>query len=72
MLPSLCSVSHYSSTAGNPFARLVLIYSGGLFPRGNSVFFLKNLKVPNKMSEGERYIIAEMQPPVKGRWYADQ
>ena len=35
-------------------------------------FFEKKVGVPNKMSEGGRYIIAEMQNPVKGRLYADQ
>ena len=72
MLLSLCSVSHYQLTAGNLFARLAMTYSGGLFPKGNSVFFLKKFMVPNKMSEGERYIIAKAQILAKGCWYADQ
>ena len=68
----ICPDSHHHSEAGILFVRQALAYSGDWRQRGESVFFKKKLRVPNKMSEGERYIIAKMQNPVKGRWYAYQ
>ncbi len=67
-----CPASHHPSIAGNPFIRWVLAYSGNLIQQGDFIFSQKKLKVPNKMSEGGRYIIAEKQILVKGSWHADQ
>ena len=68
----ICPDSHHLSEAGILFVRQASAYSGDWRQLGRICFFQKKLRVPNKMSEGERYIIAEMQNPVKGRWYADQ
>ncbi len=68
----ICPDSHHHSETGILFVRQALAYSGDWRQLGRICFFQKKLRVPNKMSEGERYIIAKMQNPVKGRWYADQ
>ena len=72
----ICPDSHHHSEAGILFVRQASAYSDDWPQRGDqregSVFFQKKLRVPYKMSEGERYIIAETQNPVKGRWHADQ
>ena len=71
MILFVCSVNRHSFSAGIPFNRLGLTYSIGLRLQQDVVFSQKKLRMPNKMSEGGRYIIAETRIPVKGRWYAD-
>ena len=69
---SVCSVSHHPSTAGNLFVRWASTYFCGWRSQKSIDYFRIISKVPNKMSEGKRYIIAKTQIPVKGCWYADQ
>ena len=69
---SVCSVSHHPSTAGSLFIRQALAYFCGWRSQKSIDYFRIISKVPNKMSEAERYIIAKTLIPVKGRWYADQ
>ena len=68
----ICPDNHHHSKAGTLSVRQASAYSDNWPQREWAVISQKKLRVPNKMSEGERYIIAKMQNPVKGRLYAYQ
>lgn len=72
MLLSVCPASQHPATAGIFSIRQALAYKNDRLHLKKFVFSRIILRVPNKMSEGERYIIAKTQILVKGRWHADQ
>lgn len=71
MLLSDCPYSYHPAKAGFNVRRASAYSNSRLHPQ-KFVFSRIISRVPNKMSEGERYIIAKTQILAKGCWYADQ